>query len=133
MFFETGRFCTSSFYFCYHWLLKGQFCTEMVRFQSCHFQLINGASVFWKRFLFFRKFFRVLKTFKVPNDCFKRSPISETKDYFEKCFPVKRQRQTQILPQNLLTGAPVHFLSIWWINFFKNPYSLTSDSGMCRT
>ena len=88
----------------------------------------KNPPVFWKRFLFSRKYFRVLKTFKVPNDCFKRSPISQTKDYFEKCFPVKRQRQTQVLPQNLLTGAPVHFLSIWWINFLKNPYSLTSDS-----
>ena len=33
-------------FFSYDWLLTGQFCIEMLRFESLYFQLKNSTSVF---------------------------------------------------------------------------------------
>ena len=45
-------------------LLTGQFCTEMLRFQSWFFQLKIGIPVFWKRFTFLIKLFSKLNYWK---------------------------------------------------------------------
>ena len=58
----------------YDWLLSGQFCIEMLRFESLYFQLKNSTSVFWKYssiLVFPKSFFKVkvMKTFKMSSDC----------------------------------------------------------------
>ena len=37
----------------------------------------------------------------------------------EKSFSCVKKKSTRILPLNMLKGATFHYLSIWWINFFK--------------
>ena len=66
-FFLICPFCTSYLI----WLLRGQFCMEMFRFQLQYSQLKNSNPVF-ERFEFFNKTcfkVKVLKTFKIFNDC----------------------------------------------------------------
>ena len=76
----------SPFNFSKHWLLKGRFCIEILRFQSYYFQLKKRYSCFLKKGFDFQKIcckVIVLKSFKICSDYHKSMLISQMDSYFE--------------------------------------------------
>ena len=120
-----------------------------LRFQ--YFQLKNHTLVFWKRFLFCRKFVSKLKYWKRSNfpvivtwklgDFLNGGQFWKSRVLFFRrtyalslaCWIKTIRKSVHLLPQNLLKEATPHFLSIWWIIIFKHIYSLIFGDGIYKT